>query len=66
MDFALLFSMEDKAVPVSVKIRSSILLTFGIVTICWSSKIQSEIVLSTLDATYIAPVSGNGGSSIYT
>ena len=37
-----------------MKSRSSILLTFGNIPILWSSKLQSEIALSTLEAEYIA------------
>ena len=40
--------------PVSVKSRTGVLLTFGNVPILWSSKLQSEIALSTLEAEYIA------------
>ena len=48
-DFSGLYSTEDKMDPVSVKIRSSVLLTFGNVLILWSSKIQSETFLSTME-----------------
>ena len=53
-DFAGLYSTEDKLDSVSVKSRSGILLTFGNVPTLWSSKLQSEIALSTLEAEYIA------------
>ena len=53
-DFAGLFASEDKHDPVSVKSRTGILLNFGDVPVCWSSKLQSEIALSTLEAEYIA------------
>ena len=53
-DFAGLFASEDKLDPVSVKSRTGILLNFGGVPVCWSSKLQSEIALSTLEAEYIA------------
>ena len=57
-DFAGLFASENKLDPVSVKSRSGILLTFGGVPVCWSSKLQSEIALSTLEAEYIALFQG--------
>jgi hypothetical protein len=53
-DFSGLYSTEDKQDPVSVKRRSGVLLTFGNVPILWSSKLQTEIALSTLEAEYIA------------
>ena len=53
-DFAGLYNTEDKQDPVSVKSRDGILLTFGNVPILWSSKLQSEIALLTLEAEYIA------------
>ena len=37
-----------------MKSRTGILFTFGTVLILWSSKLQSEIVLFTLEAKYIA------------
>mgnify|MGYP004188465917 CR=1 FL=1 len=54
LDFAGLFASEDKLDPVSVKSRTGVLLNFGGVPVCWSSKLQSEIALSTLEAEYIA------------
>ena len=53
-DFAGLFNSEDCMDPISVKSRTGILLNFGKVPIFWSSKLQSEIALSTLEAEYIA------------
>ena len=53
-DFAGLFVAEDKHDPVGVKSRTGLLLNFGGVPIYWSSKLQSEIALSTLEAEYIA------------
>ena len=47
-DFAGLYTTEDTMDPVSVKSRSGVLLTFRNVPILWSSKLQSEIALSTL------------------
>ena len=42
----------------SVKIRTGTLLNFGGACIYWSSKLQSEISLSTLEAGYIALFQG--------
>ena len=53
-DFACLFPSEDKQDPISVKSRTVVLLNFGGVSVCWSSKLQSEIALSTFEAEYIA------------
>ena len=53
-DFAGLFASEDKMDPISVKSRTGVILNFGGVPIHWSSKLQSEIALSTLEAKYIA------------
>ena len=53
-DFAWLYTTEDKMDHVSVKSRTGVLLTFGNVPILWSSKLQCEIALSTLEAEYIA------------
>ena len=53
-DFAGLYTTEDKMDSVSVNSRTVVLLTFRNVPILWSSKIQSEIVLSTLEVEYIA------------
>ena len=52
-DFAGLYTTEDRMDPVSIKSRTGVLLTFGNVPILWSSKLQSEIALSTLEAEYI-------------
>lgn len=54
VDFVRLFVAEDKHDLVGVKIRTGILLNFRGVPIYWSSKLQSEIALSTLEAEYIA------------
>ena len=53
-DFAGLFASEDRKDPISVKSRTRVLLTLGGVPIFWSSKLQTEIALSTLEAEYIA------------
>ena len=53
-DFTGMHNTEDKQDYVSVKSRSGILLTFRNVPILWSSKLQTKIALSTLEAGYIA------------
>ena len=53
-DFAGLFISEDREDPVSIKSRTCIILTFGEVLIFWSSKLQTEIALSPLEAEYIS------------
>ena len=53
-DFPDLYTTEDKMGPVSVKSRSRVLLTFGNFPILWSSKLQTEIDFSALEAEYIA------------
>ena len=52
-NFAGVFVSEDKQDPVSVKSRTGLLMSFGGVPIFWSSKLQTEIALSTLEAEYI-------------
>ena len=52
-EFAGLFTSEDKDDPISVRIRTGLLLTFRDVPVFWSSKLQSVISLSTLEAEYI-------------
>ena len=53
-----LFSSEDKMDPICVKSRSGILFNLGDVPIFWSSKLQTEISVSTLEAEYISLFSG--------
>ena len=53
-DFPGLYNTKDKQDPVSIKIWTSILLTFGNVPILWRFELQSEIALSALKAEYIA------------
>ena len=48
-DFAGLYTTGDKKDPVSVKSRTVVLLTFGNAPIIWSSKLQSKLVISTLE-----------------
>ena len=52
-DFTGLFATEDDQDPISVKTRTGLLLNFGGVPIFLSSKLQSEISLSSLEAEYI-------------
>ena len=52
-DFVGLFATEDNMDPISVKSRIEVLLNFGGVPVCSSSKLQSEISLSTLEVEYI-------------
>jgi hypothetical protein len=53
-DFAGLWNHEDDQDPTCVKSRSGIIITLGECPLVWSSKLQSEIALSTLEAEYIA------------
>ena len=53
-DFTILFPIKTKQDIIIVKIRTGLLLKFGGVPILWSSKLQSEISLSTLEAEYTA------------
>ena len=48
-----LYAIEDKLDPVCVKSRSGMLLIFRNLPILWSSKLQSDIYLSILEAEYI-------------
>ena len=52
-DFAGLFVAEDKHDLESVKSRAGLIMSFGGVPIFGSSKLQTEIALSTLEAEYI-------------
>ena len=52
--FAGLWNHEDSADPTSVKSHSGYLFTFGGCPIWWSSKLQTEITLSTIEAEYVA------------
>ena len=53
-DFAGTWSVEDDQEPVSVKSRSGHLITFMGCPLLWSSKMQTQIALSTMEAEYIA------------
>ena len=57
-DFTGLFQAEDPKDPVSVKSRTGWVVTFGGIPVTWSSKLQSEIALSTMEAEYIALSTG--------
>jgi hypothetical protein len=53
-DFAGLWSSELANDPISVKSRTGYVITFANCPILWSSKLQTEIALSTTEAEYIA------------
>ena len=57
-DFAGIFTVENPEDPVSVKSRTGWVMTLGGVPVAWSSKLQSEIALSTMEAEYIALSTG--------
>ena len=53
-DFVGLWKVEDDQDPISVKSRSGHLITFMGCPLLWASKLQTQIVLSTMEAEYIA------------
>ena len=53
-DFAGLWTYENDQDPVCVKSRTGYVMTLGNCPVTWSSKLQTEIALSTLEAEYIA------------
>jgi hypothetical protein len=53
-DFAGLWNTEDSSDPVCVKSRTGFVITLGGVPLIWSSKLQTEIALSTTESEYIA------------
>ena len=53
-DFAGLWNYEDSADPTSVKSHSGYLFTLGGCPIAWTSKLQPEITLSTMESEYVA------------
>jgi hypothetical protein len=57
-DFAGLWRHEEDQDPVCVKSRTGYVVTFGETPVIWSSKFQTKIALSTLEAEYIALSSG--------
>ena len=53
-DFAGLWLHEDDQNPLSVKSRTGYLITIGGCPLTWTSKLQTEVALSTMEAEYIA------------
>jgi hypothetical protein len=53
-DFAGLWTPETSHSPMSVKSRTGYIITFASCPILWSSKLQTEVALSTTEAEYIA------------
>ena len=53
-DFAGLWSVEDDQDPVSVKSQSGFIILFMNCPIVWSSKLQTQIALSTMESEYIS------------
>jgi len=53
-DFAGIYKVEDSDDPISVKSRTGYVLMFAGLLLLWSTKLQSEIALSTTEAEYIA------------
>ena len=53
-DFAGLYDSEDHQDPTCVKSRTGYVILLGGCPITWSSKLQTKIALSTLEAEYIA------------
>ena len=53
-DFAGLWKSEDDQDPVCVKSRSGYILEYAGCPLIWSSKLQTEIALSTMESEYIA------------
>ena len=57
-DWAGLWSYEKPDDPTCVKSRTGYVITLGDVPVCWSSKLQTEIALSTMHAEYVALSTG--------
>ncbi|KAI2489482.1 hypothetical protein MHU86_25099 [Fragilaria crotonensis] len=53
-DFAGLFASHDPNDPKSVKSRSGFVITLGGIPVSWTSKLQTETALSTMEAEYIS------------
>ncbi len=53
-DFCGLYGAEDEQDPISVKSRTGFIITLHGFPVVWSSKLQSEITLSTVAAEYVA------------
>ena len=54
LNFAGLFSVENKADPISVKSRTGYVIMYRSTPLHWVSKMQTQIALSTMEAEYIA------------
>ena len=52
-DFDFLWNYEDSADPTSIKRVTDFLFTLGWCPISWTSKLHTEIALSTIEAEYI-------------
>ena len=57
-DYAGLWTYEDDQDPVCVRSRTGYVMTLGGCPVHWTSKLQTEIALSTLEAEYIALAQG--------
>jgi hypothetical protein len=57
-DFAGIWGKDDPQDPSTVRSRSGILVTYDDTSVFWSSKLQTEIALSTMEAEYIALSAG--------
>jgi hypothetical protein len=57
-DFAGLWNAEQPDDPISVKSRTGYIIMIGGAPVIWSSKLQTEIALSTCEAEYIALSTG--------
>ena len=57
-DWAGLWSYEKPDDPTCVRSRTGYVITLGGVPVCWSSKLQTEIALSTMHAEYVALSTG--------
>ena len=53
-DFAGQWNVEDPHDPLCVKLRTGYVLLVGNCPVHWVSKLQTEIVVSTMEAKYIA------------
>jgi hypothetical protein len=53
-DFASLWTSDNSHSPISVKSSTGYIITFASCPILWSSKLQTEIALSAMEAEYIA------------
>ena len=53
-DFTGLWNVENDQDPISVKFCTGFLILFMGCSLTWASKLQTQIVLSTMEAEYIA------------